>query len=102
MQTFAVYVDDVPGALNRVVSLMRRLALNVQSLTIAGSESPGVSRMTVVVNADDRGGRFIETNLCKIGMVRHVQNLSMGPESWNTTSNRSPSKWPAQWKMSTT
>jgi acetolactate synthase-1/3 small subunit len=33
MQTFAVYVDNKPGVLNRVASLFRRRAFNIESLT---------------------------------------------------------------------
>ena len=37
MQTFAVYVDNKPGVLNRVSSLIRRRAFNIESLTVGHS-----------------------------------------------------------------
>ena len=60
MQTFAVYVDNKPGVLNRVASLFRRRAFNIESLTVGHTETPGVSRMTIVVDTDERGARLVE------------------------------------------
>ena len=53
MQTFAVYVDNKPGVLNRVASLFRRRAFNIESLTVGHTELNGLSRMTIVVDTDD-------------------------------------------------
>lgn len=47
----SVLVEDHPGVLNRVVSLLRRRSFNIDSITVGHSEQPGVSRMTIVVNA---------------------------------------------------
>jgi acetolactate synthase I/III small subunit len=44
-------MQDHPGVLNRVVSLVRRRNFNIESLTVGHSESPGISRMTLVVDA---------------------------------------------------
>ena len=53
LHTFAVYVDNKPGVLNRVASLFRRRAFNIESLTVGHTETADVSRMTVVVDTDD-------------------------------------------------
>ncbi len=50
--TVVALVQDHPGVLHRVVSLVRRRGYNIESLTVGGSETPGVSRMTLVVNAE--------------------------------------------------
>jgi len=76
MQTFAVYVDNKPGVLNRVASLFRRRAFNIESLTVGHTETQGVSRMTIVVNTDERGARLVEANLYKLIPVRRVDNIS--------------------------
>jgi acetolactate synthase-1/3 small subunit len=47
--TLVVLVEDHPGVLNRVVSLLRRRSFNIDSITVGHSEQPGVSRMTLVV-----------------------------------------------------
>ena len=79
MQTFAVYVDNKPGVLNRVASLFRRRAFNIESLTVGHTEKPGISRMTIVVNTDERGARLVEANLYKLISVRRVDNISQVP-----------------------
>jgi acetolactate synthase-1/3 small subunit len=79
LYTFAVYVDDEPGVLNRVASLFRRRAFNIESLTVGHTEAPGVSRMTIVVDTDDYGARRLEAHLYKLVPVRRVQNLTGAP-----------------------
>ncbi len=78
-QTFVVYVEDKPGVLNRVASLFRRRAFNIESLTVGHTERPGVSRMTIVVNADDMTARRIEANLYKLVNVLRVENVTHEP-----------------------
>ena len=79
MQTFAVYVDNKPGVLNRVASLFRRRAFNIESLTVGHTETAGVSRMTIVVDTDERGARLVEANLYKLIPVRRVDNITNRP-----------------------
>ena len=79
MQTFAVYVDNKPGVLNRVASLFRRRAFNIESLTVGHTETPGISRMTIVVDTDERGGRLVVANLYKLIPVRRVDNITNMP-----------------------
>lgn len=74
LTTFAVYVDDAPGVLNRVASLFRRRAFNIASLTVGHTERDGESRMTVVVDTDIPPER-IEANLYKLIDVRRVEVL---------------------------
>src|ERR1700752_1341449 len=79
MQTFAVYVDNKPGVLNRVASLFRRRAFNIESLTVGRTEQPGVSRMTVVVDTDAYGARRLQANLYKLVPVKRVDDISGAP-----------------------
>ena len=76
---FAVYVDNQPGVLNRVASLFRRRAFNIESLTVGHTHEPGMSRMTIVVDTDEYGARRLEANLYKLVPVRRVENLSVRP-----------------------
>jgi acetolactate synthase-1/3 small subunit len=75
LTTFAVYVDDAPGVLNRVASLFRRRTFNIASLTVGHTERPGESRMTLVVDADIPPER-IAANLYKLIDVRRVEVLA--------------------------
>jgi acetolactate synthase I/III small subunit len=51
--TLVALLQDHPGVLHRVVSLFRRRGYNIESLTVGRSEAPGVSRMTLVVDAEN-------------------------------------------------
>lgn len=77
--TLVAYVEDKPGVLNRVASLFRRRAFNIESLTVGHTEQPGVSRMTIVVDADDMEIRRIEANLYKLVNVLRVEDVSSTP-----------------------
>lgn len=75
MLTFAVYVQDAPGALNRVASLFRRRAFNIASLTVGHTERPGMSRMTIVVDAPEMVRARIEAHLYKLIDVERVETI---------------------------
>lgn len=51
--TLNALLRDHPGALNRTISLFRRRGFNIDSLSVGASETAGISRMTLVVSADD-------------------------------------------------
>ena len=76
LHTFAVYVEDKPGVLNRIASLFRRRAFNIDSLTVGHTETEGVSRMTIVCDADETSARRIEANVYKLVNVLRVDDLS--------------------------
>ncbi len=74
--TLIAYVEDVPGVLNRVASLFRRRNFNIESLTVGGTDQPGVSRLTVVVETTEAGARIVEANLYKLVNVLRVDDLT--------------------------
>jgi acetolactate synthase-1/3 small subunit len=51
--TIVALMQDRPGVLNRAVSLFRRRGFNIESLAVGHSETPGISRMTLVVESED-------------------------------------------------
>ena len=78
--TFVVYVEDKPGVLNRVASLFRRRAFNIESLTVGQcEETPSESRMTIVVETDSIGARRLEANLYKLVNVVRVHDITDVP-----------------------
>jgi acetolactate synthase I/III small subunit len=79
MNTFVVLVEDQPGVLTRVSSLIRRRGFNISSLTVGHTETPGVSRMTIDVEADEFGARRVEANLYKLIDVLRVDNVTRRP-----------------------
>ena len=75
-RTFIVHVEDHPGVLNRVVSLFRRRACNIESLAVGKSEQPGVSRITLVVRAEAGYAARLVLHLYKIVDVLHVSDVT--------------------------
>ena len=73
---FVVDVEDEPGVLTRVSSLFRRRAFNIVSLTVGVTEKPGISRMTIVVDAPDVAARRIEAHLWKLVNVIKVEDVT--------------------------
>jgi acetolactate synthase-1/3 small subunit len=76
LRTFIAYVEDLPGVLNRVTSLFRRRGYNIDSLAVGRTHEPGVSRMTLVIEADDDGARRVEANLYKLVNVLRVDDTT--------------------------
>ena len=79
MNTFVVLVEDHPGVLTRVSGLIRRRGFNIDSITVGHTETTGVSRMTIDVEADEFGARRIEANLYKLIEVLRVDNVTRQP-----------------------
>jgi acetolactate synthase-1/3 small subunit len=70
------WVEDKPGVLNRVTSLFRRRAFNIESLAVGHTEQPGVSRMTIVVDSDRTDVQKVAQNLHKQINVIRVEDVT--------------------------
>jgi acetolactate synthase-1/3 small subunit len=77
--TLIALMEDKPGVLNRVASLFRRRNFNIESLTVGHSETPGISRMTIVVGATHTGIEQVEKQLYKLVNVTKVSDVSHEP-----------------------
>jgi len=79
-QTLVALVEDKPGVLNRVASLFRRRAFNIESLTVGHTEKPGISRMTIVMDgAQPSDAERVTSNLYKLVNVVQVADLTASP-----------------------
>ena len=78
-RTLITLVEDRPGVLNRVASLFRRRAFNIESLTVGHTECPGVSRMTIVVDSDRTDAQKVAQNLNKLVNVIQVEDVTERP-----------------------
>src|SRR5499427_3590110 len=76
MQTIVAYVENKPGVLNRVASLTRRLAINIDSLTVGPTENEEIARMTICAHTDERGALRLEASLEKLVDVLLAENIS--------------------------
>ncbi len=74
--TLVVLVEDHPGVLNRVVSLLRRRSFNINTITVGASEQPGVSRMTLSVQGDDADVEQAGKQLYKLMEVLKVTDVT--------------------------
>jgi len=79
-QTLIALVENKPGVLNRISSLFRRRNFNIESLVVGHSETPGISRMTIVANEPDAAKRGnVYFNLLKLVNVIAVKDVSLLP-----------------------
>jgi acetolactate synthase-1/3 small subunit len=78
-RTLVAWVEDKPGVLNRVASLFRRRAFNIESLTVGHTEEPGVSRMTIVVDGERTDTEKVVQNLYKLVNVIKVKDVTDQP-----------------------
>ena len=74
--TLVALVENKPGVLNRVASLFRRRAFNIESIAVGHSEQPGLSRMTVVVNGDSARIEQVRKQLDKLINVVRVSDIT--------------------------
>ncbi len=75
LHTFVALVEDKPGVLSRVSLLFRRLNVNIYSLVVGRSETPGTSRMTIVTEATATAGHRIAASLYKLENVLNVDDV---------------------------
>jgi acetolactate synthase-1/3 small subunit len=64
--TISVIVENKPGVLSRVSGLFSRRGFNIESLAVGTTEDPNISRMTIVVEGDERELEQITKQLYKL------------------------------------
>lgn len=64
--TLSVLVEDKPGVLARVAALFSRRGFNIESLAVGATEHKDMSRMTIVVSAEDTPLEQITKQLNKL------------------------------------
>ncbi len=69
-------VNNRPGVLNRVSSLMRARNFNIESLAVGHTENPDVSRMTITLRGDDYGVEQVSKQLYRLIDVLKVQDVT--------------------------
>jgi acetolactate synthase-1/3 small subunit len=77
LRTFVLYVADKPGVLDRVASLFRRRAFNIEALAVVRTEHPGIARMLVEVRASDEDTRRLIANIYKLYDVVSVKDITL-------------------------
>ncbi|MFH1740483.1 MAG: acetolactate synthase small subunit [bacterium] len=74
---FFVLVENRSGVLARVAGLFSARGFNIESLSVAETENPRVSRMTIVVPGDSRIMDQVRKQLGKLIDVHEVHDFSV-------------------------
>ena len=74
----SVLLENESGALSRVVGLFSQRGYNIETLTVAPTEDPTLSRMTIVTLGDERVIEQITKQLHKLVDVLKVSDITEG------------------------
>lgn len=72
----SVLLENAPGSLSRVVGLFSARGYNIESLTVAPTEDPSLSRMTLVTTGSDDVVEQITKHLNRLIEVVKVVDLT--------------------------
>jgi acetolactate synthase-1/3 small subunit len=75
----SILMENESGALSRVAGLFSARGYNIESLTVAPTEDPTLSRMTLVTRGSDEIIEQITKQLNKLVDVVKLMDLSEGP-----------------------
>lgn len=75
----SILIENEAGALSRVVGLFSQRGYNIESLTVAVTDDPTLSRMTITTTGDDKVIEQITKQLNKLVDVLKVCELSDSP-----------------------
>ena len=71
----SVWVEDKAGVLWHVTQLFGEENCNIESLAVGSTERPGISRMTIIVDGDDRSVDVVLTRLNRITSLVKVKRI---------------------------
>lgn len=74
----SILVDNTAGVLSRVSGLFSRRGYSIDSLTVGETETPGISRMTVVATGDEQILDQIKKQVAKLEDVKTITELADG------------------------
>ena len=74
----SILMENEPGALSRVVGLFSQRGYNIETLNVAATEDPTLSRLTLTTAGDDKTIEQITKHLNKIVDVVKLVDLTEG------------------------
>lgn len=74
----SVLMENAPGALSRVVGLFSQRGYNIETLNVAATEDPSLSRLTLTTVGDQKALEQITKNLNKLIDVVKLVDLTEG------------------------
>ena len=81
LQTISVLVENKAGALLRVTAVLASRGYNIESLTVARTCDPDLSRMTITVTAEEKLRARIIAQMNKLINVVEAVDLTESPAS---------------------
>ncbi|MGL5758977.1 acetolactate synthase small subunit [Plesiomonas sp.] len=75
----SVLLENESGALSRVIGLFSQRGYNIETLTVAPTDDPTLSRITIVTAGEENVLEQIEKQLHKLIDVLKVSDLTQGP-----------------------
>ncbi|HEX4754262.1 MAG TPA: acetolactate synthase small subunit [Candidatus Dormibacteraeota bacterium] len=72
----SVLVENKPGVLNRVASMVRRRGFNIDSLSVGPTDDPSVSRMTITVHVGRQQAEQATKQLAKLIDVISIDDVT--------------------------
>ena len=79
LQTISLLMENKPGALLRVTGVLAARGFNIESITVAKTLDPEFSRMTIVVDVEDRLRTQVIKQMNKLINVLQATDMSDGP-----------------------
>ena len=76
LHTLSILVDNRFGVLARITGLISRRGFNIESLAVGVTEDPTLSRVTLVVRADDVGLEQVTKQLHKLINVHKINDFT--------------------------
>jgi acetolactate synthase I/III small subunit len=77
--TVVALVENKPGVMSRVITLFRRRNFNIESISVGHTETPDISRITLVVDGPDTIVEQVTKQLYKVINVRKVSDITRDP-----------------------
>jgi len=79
LQVISLLLENKPGALMRVTGLLTQRGYNIESLTVARTLDPEISRMTIVVDVEDNQRAQVIKQMNRLINVLQAVDLSESP-----------------------
>jgi acetolactate synthase-1/3 small subunit len=79
LQTISLLVENKPGALMRITGVLSARGYNIDSLTVARTLDPALSRMTIVVDVDPQLRQQVIKQMNKLVNVLQAIDLTEQP-----------------------
>ncbi|MEO7142677.1 MAG: acetolactate synthase small subunit [Bryobacteraceae bacterium] len=79
LQIISVLVENKPGALLRITGLLSARGFNIESLTVARTLDPMLSRMSIVVDVEPQQRRQVIKQMNKLINVLQATDLTDSP-----------------------